>query len=706
MAKNYVQAPSLYLAGSGTIIGATSITLEELKDIYGNAITSITPFGDKGYITLEPDTSNEEAATFTGVTVNANGTVTLTGIKTILAQTPYTETSGLVRSHAGSSLVVVTDNVAFWNTFANKTNDNTFTGNNTFSNKVAVGAVTSSDLGYAATVDYANNLVAAGAADASTTTKGLNRMSASSDVVVGTCTITIASPAVFTINSHGLTQNDSITLATTGALPTGLSVGVTYYVSATGLTANTFQVSATLGGASVNTSGSQSGTHTLTKTTPVAVASLDPRVPTQSENDMLGNLLAGTFFYGASSAGTDAYAITLSPAPAAYTNGMPIRFKADVANTGACTLNVNGLGAITIKKNLSVDLASGDIQANQIVEVVYNSTGAAFEMTSNPATSNANSDFFTAGETIAAGDPLYVTKYPTSAASYDTSTSFYTASSASFSNSFTVANNSNRILLVHVACNSTQSVSGVTYNGVAMTALFSNTYNDGSTNYSLYYLLAPTTGANTLTVNLTGATGVGLNVYSYYNMEQQAPEASMNTSGTNGGAITGNIVPITNRALLFSGIGLRQAATVGGTAWSTHITTNTFGFKSADNMEVTPIADKTVTATADGSGFGTYIFSYSLAVISSGATARVYKTSASQTQTCSSFVGFADESGTAGNPVSVNVAGVNDNQTSLNIGSVYYLSNTSGTLSTSAGTVSKKVGVAASTSKIVIANTL
>ena len=376
MAKNYVQAPSLYLAGSGTIIGATSITLEELKDIYGNAITSITPFGDKGYITLEPDTSNEEAATFTGVTVNANGTVTLTGIKTILAQTPYTETSGLVRSHAGSSLVVVTDNVAFWNTFANKTNDNTFTGNNTFSNKVAVGAVTSSDLGYAATVDYANNLVAAGAADASTTTKGLNRMSASSDVVVGTCTITIASPAVFTINSHGLTQNDSITLATTGALPTGLSVGVTYYVSATGLTANTFQVSATLGGASVNTSGSQSGTHTLTKTTPVAVASLDPRVPTQSENDMLGNLLAGTFFYGASSAGTDAYAITLSPAPAAYTNGMPIRFKADVANTGACTLNVNGLGAITIKKNLSVDLASGDIQANQIVEVVYNSTGA------------------------------------------------------------------------------------------------------------------------------------------------------------------------------------------------------------------------------------------------------------------------------------------------------------------------------------------
>jgi len=80
----------------------------------------------------------------------------------------------------------------------------------------------------------------------------------------GTVTITIASPAVFTINNHGLQANDAFTLSTTGALPTGLSAGTTYYVIAAGLTTNTFRASATIGGAAINTSGVQSGTHTLT----------------------------------------------------------------------------------------------------------------------------------------------------------------------------------------------------------------------------------------------------------------------------------------------------------------------------------------------------------------------------------------------------------------------------------------------------------
>jgi hypothetical protein len=70
-------------------------------------------------------------------------------------------------------------------------------------------------------------------------------------------------------------------------LPTGLSPSTTYYVIATGLTANTFQVSATYGGSAVATSGSQSGVHTMIKTTPVSVGTNDTRIPTQTENDAL-----------------------------------------------------------------------------------------------------------------------------------------------------------------------------------------------------------------------------------------------------------------------------------------------------------------------------------------------------------------------------------------------------------------------------------
>lgn len=72
-------------------------------------------------------------------------------------------------------------------------------------------------------------------------------------------TVTIASPGVFTLNNHGFLTNDIVKLTTTGSLPTGLSAGISYYVIR--LTANTFNLSLTTGGAAINTSGSQSGTH-------------------------------------------------------------------------------------------------------------------------------------------------------------------------------------------------------------------------------------------------------------------------------------------------------------------------------------------------------------------------------------------------------------------------------------------------------------
>lgn len=83
-----------------------------------------------------------------------------------------------------------------------------------------------------------------------------------------TVTISIASPAVITWNSHGLTAGQPIYLTTTGTLPTGLlpmqpGPGVQLYVLAAGLTANAFEVAAdAYNNPAVNTSGTQSGVHT------------------------------------------------------------------------------------------------------------------------------------------------------------------------------------------------------------------------------------------------------------------------------------------------------------------------------------------------------------------------------------------------------------------------------------------------------------
>ena len=77
----------------------------------------------------------------------------------------------------------------------------------------------------------------------------------------GTCTLSIASPCVVTSTGHGFTGNEPIVFSTTGTLPTGITAGTIYYVKY--INANTFNISATPGGANINTSGTQSGTQTL-----------------------------------------------------------------------------------------------------------------------------------------------------------------------------------------------------------------------------------------------------------------------------------------------------------------------------------------------------------------------------------------------------------------------------------------------------------
>ncbi len=77
-----------------------------------------------------------------------------------------------------------------------------------------------------------------------------------------TVTITVASPGVVSWTAHGLAAGTPVVFTTTGALPTGLTAGTTYYVIAAGLATDSFRVSATPGGSAINTSGSQSGTHT------------------------------------------------------------------------------------------------------------------------------------------------------------------------------------------------------------------------------------------------------------------------------------------------------------------------------------------------------------------------------------------------------------------------------------------------------------
>lgn len=82
------------------------------------------------------------------------------------------------------------------------------------------------------------------------------------DSLGGTVTLTIASPCIITLTNI-LAEGTAIKLATTGTLPTGLTAGTTYYLrNVDGVTAN---LSATPAGAIINTSGTQSGVHSISE---------------------------------------------------------------------------------------------------------------------------------------------------------------------------------------------------------------------------------------------------------------------------------------------------------------------------------------------------------------------------------------------------------------------------------------------------------
>ena len=77
--------------------------------------------------------------------------------------------------------------------------------------------------------------------------------------------------------------------------------------------------------------------------------------------------------YRAAGGTANALTVALDPAPAAWSdlNGMPLRLRIGTTNSGAATLNVNGLGAKNIRTLAGAALSAGDLFAGSIMEFIY-----------------------------------------------------------------------------------------------------------------------------------------------------------------------------------------------------------------------------------------------------------------------------------------------------------------------------------------------
>lgn len=92
----------------------------------------------------------------------------------------------------------------------------------------------------------------------------------------------------------------------------------------------------------------------------------------------------------AAGANTTTYTCNLSPAITSYVTGTHYRFKSDVANTAASSINFNSIGQVTIKKatgGITTDLSANDLRAGQWNDLVYDGANMQMQSTlgNNPA---------------------------------------------------------------------------------------------------------------------------------------------------------------------------------------------------------------------------------------------------------------------------------------------------------------------------------
>lgn len=156
---------------------------------------------------------------------------------------------------------------------------------------------------------------------------------------------------------------------------------------------------------------------------------------TSANVQLYQNLFNGTQSTGVldvvtGASGANTITATSSLGLTAYVDRQAFVFKAALANTGAVTFNVSGIGAKPIVKSFDKALASGDFSATQIVEVFYNSTNDNFEWANQTfetisffegaaLTAGATTDIWTAGD----GNTVHIN-------GSTTITSFGTASNA------------------------------------------------------------------------------------------------------------------------------------------------------------------------------------------------------------------------------------------------------------------------------------
>lgn len=295
MSKFFPSGGTTYTLQSSISSTQTTITLTSFTvPVSGTLITMAVMNTDIAYMTIAPRTSQSEFISFTGITQNADGTATLTGVTRGLDKNyPYTSSSSFKLPHAGSTQVILSDAPQVFNQYSVIANDETITGRKVFPSS---GGASSALVGVSYVAPIQDTEIA-------------------SKKYVDTVAIYGAPLATTTV--AGIVQ-----LPTDAQREAGTDIGSTL----AGLVLPNRQYGA---------------------------------------RNILG--------YGTAAGSPNTYTVTLVPAPTAYATGQVVGLVMPNQNTGSATININGLGAKTIRLG-GTSLFAGAFTTSSVVGMQYNGT--------------------------------------------------------------------------------------------------------------------------------------------------------------------------------------------------------------------------------------------------------------------------------------------------------------------------------------------
>ena len=135
------------------------------------------------------------------------------------------------------------------------------------------------------------------------------------------------------------------------------------------------------------------------------------------------------------------------------------------------------------------------------------------------------------------------------AIAYDSSAQGVTSSGNTLTFSHTCSG-SNRILFVFAdSVDGSKTISGVTYAGVSMTSIYNVGYNSNARQIGLFYLIAPSTGANNVVITISGNTAFQIEGCSAsYTGAKQSGQPDANTDSLATGNVATRTVSVTTVA--------------------------------------------------------------------------------------------------------------------------------------------------------------